>query len=34
MPDILSAAEFDRVVAELRHLTAVHQTRDREQTPS
>jgi hypothetical protein len=34
MPDILPAAEFDRVVAELRHLTAVHQTRNREQAPS
>jgi len=28
MPDIQSAAEFDRVVAELRRLTALHQTRD------
>lgn len=35
MPDLLSAAEFDRVVAELRHLTAVHQqTPAREQPPS
>jgi hypothetical protein len=34
MPDVLPAGEFDRVLAELRHLTAVHQTQDREQAPS
>jgi len=34
MPDIQATVEFDRVVAELRHLTALHQTKAREQSPS